>query len=61
MEQLYQKLYKTYIRTLHGLNIGYKLEKSDVLYLFDLINAIDYIKNGCPTKTEFIKIIAYYE
>lgn len=61
MDELYAILYKTYIRELHRLNIGYTLNKQNIQYMFDLINTIDYIENGDPTVTEIYKIIAYYE
>lgn len=60
MEQLYQKLYKTYVHTLHKLNLGYELDENDVLHMFDLVSVIDYIKMGCFDKSEYSKIIALY-
>lgn len=61
MNELYAILYKTYIRELHKLNIGYTIDKMMIQYMFDLINTIDYIENGSPLLTEINKIIAYYE
>lgn len=61
MNELYAILYKTYIRELHKLNIGYTIDKTIIQYMFDLINTIDYIENGSPLLTEINKIIAYYE
>lgn len=61
MKELYAILYKTYIKELHKLNIGYTIDKSMIRYMFDLINIVDYIDNGNPTLTEINKIIAYYE
>lgn len=61
MNELYAILYKTYIRELHKLNIGYTIDKMMIRYMFDLINTIDYVENGNPLLTEINKIIAYYE
>lgn len=61
MKKLYAILYKTYIKELHRLNIGYTINENLIQYMFDLINTIDYIENGNPLVTEIYKIIAYYE
>ena len=61
MNELYAILYRTYMRELHKLNIGYTIDKSMTQYMFDLINVIDYIENGNPLLTEINKIIAQYE
>lgn len=61
MNELYAILYKTYIKELHKLNIGYTIDKMMIRYMFDLINTIDYVENGNPLLTEINKIIAYYE
>lgn len=61
MTELYAKLLKTYIIELHKLNVGYTIEENVIQYMFDLINAIDYIENSNPLITEINKIISYYE
>lgn len=61
MNELYAILYKTYIRELHRLNIGYTIDKQNIQYMLDLINTIDYIENGNPLITEIYKIVAQYE
>ena len=61
MDILYAILYKTYIKELHKLNVGYVIDKQRIQYMFDLINTIDYIENGDPLITEIHKIIAQYE
>lgn len=61
MKELYHLLYTTYIRELHRLNIGYTINHDELVLMFDIINAIDYIKNGSPKTSEIYKIIQYYE
>lgn len=61
MKELYNLLYTTYIRELHRLNIGYTINRDELVLMFDIINAIDYIKNGSPKTSEIYKIIQYYE
>lgn len=61
MKELYTLLYKTYIRELHKLNIGYSLDEFVIRYMFDLINTIDYIENGNPSVNEIYKITSHYE
>lgn len=61
MNNIYNKLYNVYIKELHKLNIGYAMDNSTIKYMFDLINAIDYVDNGMPSTTEIYKIITYYE
>lgn len=61
MNELYAILYKTYIKELHKLNVGYTFDEIMIQYMFDLINTIDYIENGNPLITEIYKIIAQYE
>ncbi len=61
MEVLYKLLIKLYLKELHRLNIGYEYDEKNIIAMYDLINAIDFIKNGSPTNGEILKIIAYYE
>lgn len=61
MKNLYNLLYKTYIKELYKLNIGYIIDHENLEYMLDLMNAIDYIENGNPLVTEILKLVAYYE
>lgn len=60
MEKLYIKLYKLFTEELLNMNIGYDRNLSKLQEMVDLVQAIDYIQNGNPTKKEIIKIINYY-
>lgn len=42
------------------MNIGYDYNLTKLCEMMDLVQAIDYIQNGNPTKKEIIKIINYY-
>jgi hypothetical protein len=42
------------------MNIGYDHNLNNLQYMVDLVQAIDYIQNGNPSKKEIIKIIKYY-
>ena len=61
METLYILLLKLYLKELKRLNIGYSPDEEALTLMYDIMNAIDYIKNGGATNTEILKIIAYYE
>lgn len=61
MRELYKLLYETYIKELHRVNIGYTLNHDKLVLMFDIMNAIDYIKYGNPQLSEIHKIIQYYE
>lgn len=60
MEKLYIKLYKLFSEELLNINIGYDHNLNKLQEMVDLVQAIDYIQNGNPTKKEIIKIINYY-
>lgn len=42
------------------MNIGYDYNSGKLQEMVDLVQAIDYIQNGNPTRKEIIKIINYY-
>lgn len=44
-----------------NVNIGYRHNKNSLFKMNEIINAIDYIRNGNPKNSEIIKIIQYYE
>lgn len=60
VEQLYIKLYKIFSEELMKMNIGYDFNISKLQYMLDLVNSIDYIQNGNPSRKEIIKIMQYY-
>lgn len=60
MEKLYIKLYKLFSSELLNMNIGYDHNLNKLQEMVDLVQAIDYIQNGNPTRKEIIKIINYY-
>lgn len=41
--------------------MGYVFNRSRLNEMNDLINAIDYIKYGGPSRSEIIKILKHYE
>lgn len=61
VEILNNLLYKLFVTELLNQNIGYDVCVSNVNKMFDIINAIDYIKRSHPEDDEIIKIIQYYE
>lgn len=60
VEKLYIKLYKLFSSELLNMNIGYDFNLNKLQEMVDLVQAIDYIQNGNPTRKEIIKIINYY-
>lgn len=61
VEILNNLLYKLFVTELLNQNIGYDICLSNINKMFDIINAIDYIKRSHPEDDEIIKIIQYYE
>lgn len=61
MNILYRHLYEVFKEELIRLNIGYMFDKSTLLYMNELINAIDYLKEGNPSIDEALTIIRRYE
>lgn len=60
VEQLNIKLYNLYYNELTNLNIGYQFDYNAIRLMMDIINAIDYINHGNPSRKEIEKIINYY-
>jgi hypothetical protein len=56
VEILYNTLYRLFSNELLNLNIGYEFNTKTLFTMNELVNAIDYIENGNPSK-----IIQYYE
>lgn len=61
MELLNIKLYSLFSKELLKYNIGYIPDNIIIKKMLNLINAIDYIRYGNPTKKEIKKILKYYE
>jgi hypothetical protein len=61
VDELNFKLYKLFSLELVDLNIGYSFNSSRISKMMDLVNAIDYIKNGDPSRNDIIKILKRYE
>lgn len=61
VEELNIKLYKLFVKQLTELNIGYDFEKNIMQGMMDLVNAIDYIRNGHANKYEIHQILGIYE
>lgn len=60
VEQLNIKLYNLYYNELMNLNIGYQFDYNAIRLMMDIINTIDYINHGNPSRKEIEKIINYY-
>ena len=54
------KLYNLFVKNLTNLNIGYEIDRADLQQMIDIIQAIDYIQTGHPSKKEVRKIINIY-
>lgn len=61
VEILYNILYRLFSKELVNLNIGYNFNSNTLCTMNEIVNAIDYIKHGCPHSEEVIKLIQYYE
>lgn len=61
MDILNNRLYQLFVLELMNLNIGYEMSKSRISNMVDIIQAIDYIQNGDPSKREIQKLINIYE
>ena len=61
MRELYELLYKIYIKELNHVVIGYPIDQTRLRLMFDIMNAIEYIRHGKPLTSEISKIIQYYE
>lgn len=61
METLYKHLYNIFKEELLRLNIGYSFNQETLLYINDLINAINYLEEGDPSAENALAIIQRYE
>lgn len=61
MDKLYNNLYNLFLNELSNLKIGNMYNNSQMQRMMDIVNAIDYIKNGKLSRKEIIKILKYYE
>lgn len=61
MDLLNNRLYQLFVLELMNLNIGYEMSKSRISNMVDIIQTIDYIQNGDPSKKEIQKLINIYE
>ena len=59
MDLLNNRLYQLFVLELMNLNIGYEMSKSRISNMVDIIQAIDYIQNGDPSKKEQFLINIY--
>lgn len=60
MIKLYKHLYEIFKEELIKLNIGYDFDRSALLYMNDLVNAIEYIKYNTD-REDVLKIIQQYD
>ncbi len=60
MDLLNIKLYKLFAVQLMELNIGYEPNIERLQEMMDIVQMIDYIQNGNPSKQEIQKIINIY-
>ena len=60
MDLLNNKLYKLFLAYLLGLNIGYDHDNIQLQKMVDIVQVIDYIQHGDPTRAEIQKLINIY-
>lgn len=61
MEILYKHLYNIFKEELLRANIGYTFNEATLLYMNDLVNAINYLEEGDPSAEDALTIIQKYE
>lgn len=54
------KLYQLFVVQLMEQNIGYDYDRARLQQMIDIVQMIDYIQNGNPSKREIQKIINIY-
>lgn len=54
------KLYQLFVVQLMEQNIGYNYNRARLQQMIDIVQMIDYIQNGNPSKKEIQKIINIY-
>lgn len=60
MDLLNIKLYQLFVVQLMEHNIGYNYNRARLQQMIDIVQMIDYIQNGNPSKKEIQKIINIY-
>ncbi len=60
MDLLNIKLYQLFVVQLMEQNIGYNYNRARLQQMIDIVQMIDYIQNGNPSKKEIQKIINIY-
>ena len=60
MDLLNIKLYQLFVVQLMEQNIGYNYNKARLQQMIDIVQMIDYIQNGNPSKKDIQKIINIY-
>lgn len=60
VDLLNTKLYQLFVAQLMEQNIGYDYNRTRLQQMIDIIQMIDYIQNGNPSKREIQKIINIY-
>lgn len=61
MEELFEKLYNSYLVLLEELSIGYPLSSRNLEEVWELIHLIYFVTNGHPTESELLWIADKYE
>lgn len=60
VDLLNTKLYQLFVVQLMEQNIGYDYNRARLQQMIDIVQMIDYIQNGNPSKREIQKIINIY-
>lgn len=61
MEELFEKLYNSYLVLLEELSIGYPLSSRNLEEVWELIHLIYFVTSGYPTESELLWIADKYE
>lgn len=61
MEELFEKLYNSYLILLEDLMIGYPLTDKNLHEVWELIHLINFLTWGHPTNSEMLWIADKYE
>ena len=61
MEELFEKLYNSYLVLLEELSIGYPLSSRNLEEVWELIHLIYFVTSGHPTESELLWIADKYE
>lgn len=60
MERIYNTLYELLLEQLNEMSVGYDYNLTRLQRMTDIVNAIDFLENGSPTKLEIQQIINLY-